>query len=113
MEHMTERPSYEQWLKQTNEATAASRRFFGGSEADRPRDDATGHPVGQPYPKTGDEAYDSMEPRRQAHKGIAREVAGFDRRQLDRVRRALDAGESPTLPPGWVHTTAGASKHRR
>jgi hypothetical protein len=96
-----ERLTYREWLERQKEATAAA-RSFGGSDESRPRYDATGHPLDEPLPQTGDAAYDARRPRRQAHSPAAREAAGFNERQLQRVRDALDAGESPELPEDWT-----------
>ncbi len=101
MEH---RLSYREWLEASKASLDAARRRFGGDpEAESPEYDMTGHPLNPLLPPTGDEAYDGAKARQQLHSRAAREAAGFDTRELERIRKALDAGDDPPLPPGWRH----------
>jgi hypothetical protein len=108
MDVMDDRPSYEEWLKAVARDMERSRGLFGGARDVEPAGyDATGHPIDPPFPPTGDADYDAHNAHRQLHSDAAKEAAGFDLRELDRVRRALDAGEGAPLPPGWMTTRAG------
>jgi hypothetical protein len=96
--------SYREWLEASKASLDAARRRFGGDpDAEAPEYDMTGHPLNPLLPPTGDDEYDAGGARMQLHSRAAQEAAGIDRRDLDRIRRALDAGEDPPLPPGWRH----------